>query len=53
MVPTAEEYRWSSDRCNALGLIDLVLAAHPLDLTLGERDAERRAPPQSVRRRDP
>ena len=30
MVPTAEEYSWASDRCNALGLIDPVVAAHPL-----------------------
>jgi putative transposase len=25
MVPAAEEYRWSSDRCNALGLTDPVV----------------------------
>jgi len=43
MVPTAEEYPWSSDRCNALGLTDPVVATHPLCLTLGERDAERRS----------
>ena len=43
MVPTAEEYRWSNGRCNALGLTDPVVAAHPLDLTPGERDAERRS----------
>ena len=42
-VPTAEEYPWSSDHCNALGLTDPVVAAHPLDLTLGERDAEWRS----------
>jgi len=29
-VPSAGEYPWSSDRCNALGLIDPVVAAHPL-----------------------
>ena len=43
MVPTAEEYPWSSYRCNALGLADPVVTAHPLYLTLGERDAERRS----------
>jgi putative transposase len=30
MVPTAEEYPWSSDRCNALGLTAPVVAAYPL-----------------------
>jgi putative transposase len=43
MVPAPEDYPWSSYRCNALGVSDPVVAAHPLYLELGENDDARRA----------
>ena len=43
MVPTPEDYPWSSYRCNALGIADPVIAPHPLYLDLADTDEARRS----------
>jgi putative transposase len=43
MVPTPEQYPWSSYRCNALGTADPVIAAHALYTALGDSDDARRS----------
>jgi len=42
IVARPGEYRWSSHRANALGDVDPVITPHPLFLTLGLTDEERR-----------
>jgi len=43
MVPTPEDYPWSSYRCNALGAANPVIMPHPLYPALGEGEEVRRA----------
>ena len=43
MVRTPEDYRWSSYRCNALGVADPVITPHPLYLDLADADEARRS----------
>jgi putative transposase len=43
MVPTPEDYPWSSYRCNALGVADPVVAPHPRYLDLADADEARRS----------
>jgi putative transposase len=42
IVARAEEYRWSSHRCNAHGLRDVLVTPHSIYLALGDKAAARR-----------
>jgi putative transposase len=43
MVRAPGDYPWSSYRCNALGGVDPIVAAHPLYLALTETEEVRRS----------